>query len=94
MLFFLLINADIQFTETQELNLRNYTGAKASRTKKRKELIDKREFAAALLDKKAQIFEVYRAALLAMSIYPSIVAQTGALIAQKVYTKISTEYLN
>ena len=50
--FFTLSNTDVQFVE-KKLTWRSYTTAKALPTTKRVELIDKKEFAKAALDKKA-----------------------------------------
>ena len=71
--FLTLSNADIQFAE-KKLTWRSYTAAEALPTTKRVELIDKREFAKAVLDKEFETFVVYIIALkiplVRMAIYP------------------------
>ena len=62
MLFLIFSNADIQFAE-KELTWRSYTAAKALPTLKRVELINKKEFAKAVLDEESETFVVYVAAL-------------------------------
>ena len=62
MSFLTFSNADIQFAE-KELIWRSYTSAKALSITKRIELIDKKEFAKAALDKESKTFVVYVAAL-------------------------------
>ena len=52
----------MQFVE-KKLEWRSYTTAKTLPTIKRVELIDKREFAAATLDKNAEMFVIYVATL-------------------------------
>ena len=64
MLFLIFPNANILFGE-KELEWKSYTTAENVSTTKRVELIDKREFAAAGLDKNAETFMVYVATLLA-----------------------------
>ena len=72
--FFALINADIQFAE-KELTWRSYTAAEALPTPKRVELIDKKEFVKAALDKESETFVVHilalEALLAGMAIHPS-----------------------
>ena len=73
-MFFLTLNkADIRFVEW-ELVWRIYAAAEVLSTTRRVEIIDKREFAAAALNKDDEIFVVHIAALAeptTMSIYPS-----------------------
>ena len=58
LLFFTLSNTDIQFVE-KKLTWRSYTIAEALPTTKRVELINKKEFAKAALNKNAETFLVY-----------------------------------
>ena len=72
--FLTLSNSDIQFA-AKELIWRSYNAAEALPTTKRAELIDKKEFAKAVLDEKSETFVVHVAALEAslagMAIHPS-----------------------
>ena len=56
--FLTLTNADIQFAE-KELTWRSYTAKKALPTTQRVELIDKKKFAKAALDKNIEAFIVH-----------------------------------
>ena len=81
--FFTLSNADIYFTH-QGLHWRFYTPAKALLTTRHIELIDRKEFAAATLDKDDKPFVVHVASLAVrskISIHPSWAAQIASLIA-------------
>ena len=82
--FFSLSNADVQFIE-KELTWRPYTTTKALPTTKRVELINKKEFAKAVLDEKSETFVVYMAALnLTPGIHPNRAAQITSLLAEEV----------
>ena len=59
---------------------------------KRVEIIDKKEFAKAALDRHVEAFVVYVTFFLTMAIYPAKEAQIYLLVVKKV--KISTEYSN
>lgn len=63
-------------------------------TTRRIDLLDKKEFIMATLDKKAQTFVIYMPALIVKSIYLSKQAQIRALITKVAFTKIQGEYLN
>ena len=90
MLFLTLSNADVQFVE-KELTWRSYTIAKALPTTKRVELIDKKEFAKAALDKNFETFVIHIASLnLVPEIHPDREAQIASLLTEKV--KIPDEY--
>ncbi len=69
--FLSLDNANVKFTELRKLIWRSYTTAKALTTTSWVELINKREFAKAALDKNSETFVVYIAILKAMTIQPS-----------------------
>ncbi len=77
--FLSLSNADIEFAELGKLTWRSYTAAKALPTTSQVELIDKREFAKAVLDEISETFVIHFATLEAMTIYPSRVAQIATL---------------
>ena len=83
MIFLTFSNADIQFAE-KELTWRSYIAAEALPTTKRVELINKKEFAKAALNKKSETFVMHVAALKALlvgiAIYFSQEAQILALI--------------
>ena len=97
MSFIALSNANIQFTE-KELIWRSYTAAEALPTTKRVELIDKKDFAKAELDKASKTFVMHVTALetlLAMiAIYSSWKAQISALIQDKAPTKVPPKYIH
>ncbi len=63
MLFLSLSNANIEFAELENLTWRLYTEAEALSTTSRVELIHKREFAKAALNKNSETFVVHVAAL-------------------------------
>ena len=90
MFFLTLSNADVQFVK-EELTWRTYTTAKALPTTKRVELIDKKEFAKAALDKNFETFVIHVASLnLTPGIHPDKAAQIASLLAKKV--KIPDKY--
>ncbi len=89
--FLALSNADFQFS-AEKLTWRTYTAAKALPTTSRVELIDKREFARAALDKKSETFVIHISALEATTIHPSQAAQIAALQWDKAPTEIPAEY--
>ena len=103
MSFLILSNADIQFPE-KEFTWRSYTIAEALPTTKQVELIDKKEFVKAALDKESNIFVMHVAALEAllsgMTIYPSQAAQilnsdpvhVAGLKKDKALTEVPTKY--
>ena len=73
-------NVDVEFTELKRLNWKSYTLAEVLPTTSWVELINKREFAKAALDKNYEIFVVHIAALeTEVSIYPSPIAQIATL---------------
>lgn len=63
-LFLSLSNADINF-DTKDFTWRSYTVAKVLFTTSWIELIDKREFAKAVLDQNSETFVIYVVALVA-----------------------------
>ena len=93
--FLTLSNAEIQFAK-KELTWRSYTAAEALPTTKRIELINKKEFAKAVLDEESETFMVHvtalKAPLAGMAIHPSREAQISTLIQDKAPTKIPSEY--
>ncbi len=74
-----LSNANVKFAELGKLTWRTYTAAEALLTTSQVELIDKREFARAALDKNLETFVLYVSALEATTIHPSQVVQIAAL---------------
>lgn len=70
MLFPAFSNANIEFTELRKLSLRFYTTAKALLTINRVELINKRKFAKAAVDKTLEIFVIHLLTLEVTTIYP------------------------
>ena len=72
MLFLTFSNINIWFAE-QELVWRTYSAAKILLTTRKVEIIGKKEFAAAALNKEDETFVVHMAALCVMhsSVYPS-----------------------
>ena len=89
--FLTFSNANIQFAQ-KELTWRSYTTAEALPTTKRVEIIDRKEFAKAALDKHVEAFVVHVTSLSlnSMSIYPAREAQIASLVAKEV--KIPTKY--
>lgn len=94
MLFFSISNVDIQFAKIKKPIHRNHTAAMALVTIKKLELIDKKEYVASVLDKKAEIFVIHKAALLPTNIYPSKKTQIKILIAKEISTQVLAEYLD
>ena len=91
-LFLTLSKADIRFVEW-ELVWRTYTAAETLPTTRRVEIIDKKEFAAAVLNTDNETFVVHVAALAeptTMPIHPSCQAQVAALTSEE--TGIPAEY--
>ena len=85
-------NANIQFVE-KELTWKSYTTAEALSTTKRVELINKKEFAKAALDKKSETLVVYVVSLkLVPGIHLDKVAQVTSLFTKEV--KILDQYLD
>ncbi len=78
MLFLAFSNADFQFG-AEKLTWSFYTVAEVLSTTSRVKLIDKREFAKAVLDENSKTFVVHVATLESMTIHPSQVAQIAAL---------------
>ena len=98
MLFLTLSDANVQFVE-KKLEWRSYTTAETLVTTKKLEFIDKKEFAAAVLDKNAETFVVDVAILsipttLTTRVHPLYQAQVGLLLANKVLVKVSPKYLD
>ena len=97
MLFFTFSNANIQFAK-KELNWRSYIAAKALTTTKWVKLIDKKEFAKAVLDQESENFVMHVAALKVplarMTIHFSREAQILALIQDKTSTKVPPKYVH
>lgn len=92
MLFLVINDIDIQLAETRKLIQRNHIAVIALSTTKRVELINKRKFAAASLDKKVETFVVYIAALLATLFHPRKEAYIRTLIIKETFIKITTKY--
>lgn len=92
--YYTFSNADISFLK-KEIAQKNYTTCKVLRTIKKIELIDKKEFAKAALDKNFKAFVVHIEApskLAEIAIYFFNVAQVALLQADKVSIEISLEY--
>ena len=92
MLFLTFSKANIRFAE-RELVWRTYTAAEALLTTKRVEIINKREFAIAVLNADDEIIVVYVAALAEPTIMPihsSRQAQVAALTSEEI--RIPAEY--
>ena len=90
--FLTLSNANVQFVE-KKLTWRSYTTAKALPTIKQVELINKKEFAKAALDKKSETFVVHIAFFnLVPRIHPDREAQIAFLLTEEV--KNPDEYLD
>ncbi len=87
-------NADIKFAELGKLTWRTNTIVEALLTTSRIELIDKREFARAALDKNSETFIIHVSTLEATIIYPSRAAQIVTLQWDKAPTEIPSEYSN
>ena len=85
-LFLTFSNAKIQFAE-KELTWRFYTTEKALSTTQKVELINKKEFAKAVLDQNIEAFVVYMSSLSLKSkitIYPAWKAQIALLLNKEV----------
>lgn len=91
-LLFSVRTMDIQFEEIKEFTRRNHTGDMVLRTIKRVELLNKKKFVTAALDKKTRTFVVYMTVLPTTSIYPSIKAQIQVFIAKKASIEILAKY--
>ena len=90
--FLTLSNADIQFAE-KELTRRTYTTEEAFLTTRRVEIIDRKEFAKAVLDENIEAFVVHVSSLeLRMSIHLAREAQLASLLTEEV--TVPVEYLN
>ena len=88
--FLTLSNANVRFAE-RELTWRSYTAAKALPTTRRVELIDKKEFATAALNKDDETFIVHIAAFMGlMTIQHSREAQIASLDVEEV--TVPTQY--
>lgn len=94
MSFFSFSKANIQFTETKKLTLRNYTVATALPTINRIIFIDKKKFPAVALNIKAKIFVINITTLLAISTYLSKKAQIKGLLAKEAFIKVIAKYLD
>ena len=92
--FLTLSNADVQFIE-KELTWRSYTTAKALPTTKRVELINKKEFAKAALNKNSETFVVYVTSLsfIPLEVHPSQRSQISGLIAKELPQRSPTTML-
>lgn len=95
--FLTLFDVYIRFAE-KELVWRSYTDAKALSTTKRAELIDRRELAAAVLDKNEENFVLHMATLLGsdvgpeMTIYSSQTAPVASFFTNKAPVAAPIEY--
>ena len=87
--FFTFSNIDIQFAK-KGLTWRSYTTARVLSTTKQVELIDRKEFAKAALNKNSEIFVTQVIFLAPISIYPDKKAQIASLLTKEV--KISDKY--
>ena len=84
MLFLTLSNADVRLVK-KEPTWRSYTNTEALPTIKRVELINKKEFAKAVLDEKSVTFVVYMASFdLTPGIHRDRAAQIASLLAKEV----------
>lgn len=94
MLFLSFSNIDIQF-EAKKFTWRLYIAAEALPTTNGVELIDKREFTKAALDKNTKTFVMHMSVLdIESSIHPSQATQIVALQWDKASTKVPFEYAN
>ena len=90
--FLILSDIDIQFAE-KKFTWRSYTTAEALPTTRRVELIDKKEFVAAAMDKDSETFVVHVASIIEiMLIHLAREAQIAALQADKAPTEIPADY--
>ena len=91
--FLALSNADVEFTGLEKLIWRSYIIVEALPTTDWVELIDKREFAKAVLDENSETFVIYVVTLEAeTSIYSSQIAEIAALQWNKAPTEIPVKY--
>ena len=103
MLFLTLNGADIDFSG-RGLWWKTYTIEKAFPTIRHVQLVDKKKFAAVVLDSESETFLVHIASLssvilpsvflLELDVHPSRRPQISGLIAKKALTKVSVKYLN
>ena len=100
MLFLTLSSANIDFLDWK-FYWRIYTTKKAFLTNRHIELVEKKEFAAVVLDAKYKTFIIYVASLFATSlsstllntnIYPFCRPQIAGLIAEKAFIKVFAKY--
>lgn len=94
--FFFLSNTDFQF-DIREFTWRSYIATEILSTTSQVELIDKRKFAKAALDKNLETLVIYIAALEAtevadMAIHPSRIAQIAAFQWNRTPIKILAQY--
>lgn len=88
MFFLHLFNANLWFTEKKFI-LKSYTTTKPLPITNKVELIDKKEFAKAALDKNSETFMIHIASILeTISIYPVRGTQNALLQADKALIKI------
>ena len=99
--FLTVSSADIDFLG-RELRWKTYTAKEALPTTRRVKLVGKKEFVAAALDPKSEIFVVHVASLssdvspssslLELDVHPSRRPQVSGLIAKEAPTKVPAEY--
>lgn len=94
MFFFSLSDLDVRFVETKKLTSWNPTTLTVLPKTKRVELINKKNFAAAALGKKAKTFVVYVMTLPTTSIHLSKKAYIKVLIDKQAPFKVSAKDLN
>ncbi len=97
-LFLTINNAKVDF-KTQDLQQRSYITTKIFSTIKKIKLIEKKEFATAVLDPNYKIFVLYVAALnisfdIGDKVYPLQRAQIAYLKADKASTEIASKYVD
>ncbi len=78
-LFLSLSNADVKFAKLGRITCISYTAAEVLPTTSWVELIDKRQFTKAILDKNCETFIVHISALEATTIHPCRTAEMAAL---------------
>ena len=81
--FLTFSNADIKFAQ-KKLTWRSYTAAEALSTTKRVKIIDRKEFAKAVLDEHVEAFVVHVTFLSTMAIHSAREAQIASLVAEEV----------
>ena len=91
MSFLILSNTNIKFAQ-KKLIWRFYTTTEALPTTKRVEIIDRKKFAKAVLDKHVEAFVVHVTSLSTMAIHPAREAQIASLVAKEV--QILSKYLD